>query len=205
MITVLGCVVGFIVSTFNAGIYQASGAIKIEYSDKVDQSVETYEIQRATHIANAIATVENRDFLMEQFANAGASSLYIVKNSGGTTRDVLQYVTVEQNGISDYITISCHTGKPEWSIGIVDGILKNIPARIQSEQISCVVTSEARLSDESTPAWMTFSLLGLAIGAIAGVVALVIARAFDTRILEERDLTDNFELELLGNLNGGKK
>lgn len=203
-VVVFGGLVGFVVSTFDSGIYQASGAIKIEYSEKVDQSLEGYATVRSTYIANTIATIEDRDFLIAQFEKAGAQELFTVKNSS-STRDVLQYVTVEQNGVSDYITITCRTEHQEWSVGIVAGILEDIPGRIKDEYISCTVTSQAKLSDQITPPWITYTLLGLAIGLVAGIVALVIARAFDTRILEERDVTENFELELLGNLSEVKK
>ena len=205
IVTVLGGVIGFVLSTFDSGVYQATGTIKIVYGENVDQNSEGYSTFRATTIANVIEDIKNRTFLTKQFDNAGAQELYTTKNSGSGGKDVLDYISVEQNGISDFITISCRTENKDFSLGIMSGILTEIPTRIDNNEYSCVVTSEAKLSDEVTPPWMTSMLMGLAIGLIAGVVILVIARAFDTRILEECDITDNFEIELLGNLSEVKK
>lgn len=207
IVTVLGGIVGFIVSTFDSGVYQATGTIKIEYSENVDQSSEGYSTFRSTSIANVIEDIKNRTFLTEQFDKAGASELYGTKNTTAGGRDVLEYITVEQNGISDYITISCRTENKDWSVGIVANILTEIPGRIKNNEYSCAVTSDARLSDEVAPPWLMSMLTGLAIGLVVSIVGLVIARALDTRILEESDLTETegFEIELLGNLSEVRK
>lgn len=205
IVTVLGGIAGFVVSTFDTGVYRANGTIKIEFSDEVDQNSEGYSTFRTTSIANVIEDIKNRTFLTKQFDAAGATKLYDTLSPGSNGRDVLEYITVEQSGNSDFITIICRTEDKDWSVNILDGILNEIPSRIHSNEYSCVVTSNAVLSEDAAPAWLMSALTGLAIGLIVAIIGLVIARAFDTRILEESDITDNFQTEILGDLSEVQK
>ena len=188
----IGGMTGFIISMRDADYFRAEGELRVH----IDASLagDSYSEYSNAVIEDVIAVIENRDFLTQQFDAVGASGLY-------TDRSVTDFVSATRNSdTSSVITVSCRTPDRNWSLGILGGILNELPGRVSYE---VTVASSAQIVEAESSSSTTPVAIGVVAGAVIMFLAFIVASVVDGKIYW-RDELEGGQVPLLGDL-GGKK
>ena len=188
----------FVTPTYRAGI-----SIYVNNSTENSTGLSSSDLSASIHLVKSYMSIVRSHTVMDKVAEKLKNELADKVDREYTARELLSLVTTEQMTGTELFNVFVTHTDPEVAAVIADAIADVVPAAIES----IITGSSAKIVDyaqiprtQYAPDYTRNTLLGGAIGALLAIVSLTSAFLRDNRIKDENDLTDMFDIPILGRI-----
>lgn len=174
-------------------MYQASATLYVNNGDKI--GVTSSDVSASIYLVKSYMVMASSDTLLEQ----------VSENLGGefTSQQLRSAVSTSQIDYTMIFTLHVSHKDPYAAERIANEMVKVLseigPEKIKGSNAQIIDTARVPTAPYS-PSYTSNIFMGAAVGALLAVVLVVFLFLQDTRIKDENDLTDMFNLPILGRI-----
>ncbi len=195
---ILGIAIAFGITAFCiTPMYQASITLYVNNNRATEgkENLSSADLSASIYLVKGYMAVATSDPVLEKT---------VVKlNNQYSAEDILEAISVEQVEETGIFALHVTLDDPEGAARIANALAEVIPAEgpqvIEGTSAKLVNTAKVPTSP-SSPSYPSNLLLGAAGGLLLAVVYVTILFLKDTRIKDENDLMDMFDLPILGRI-----